>query len=163
MNWITLQKKIKVFCAFTITLFFVSCAGNDVYFQYHEVASDGWSMDSTYVYDVNIADSSANYNVYVNVRNRGEYPHQNLWLFVKKISQDSIVVTDTINFYLADQRGKWLGSGVGSVFEMPVLYQQNIRFPKAGNYRYELSHGMRDSVLIGINDIGLRVEKVTDK
>ena len=72
-------------------------------------------------------------------------------------------MTDTINFYLADQRGKWLGSGVGSVFEMPVLYQQSIRFPKAGNYRYELSHGMRDSVLIGINDIGLRVEKVADK
>ena len=163
MNKTILQRKFKTFCAFIIASLLVSCSGNDIYFQYHEVAAEGWNMDSTFIYDVNVADSSASYNVYINVRNRGEYPHQNLWLFVKKISQDSVVVTDTINFYLADQRGKWLGSGIGSVFEMPVLYQQGVRYPTAGKYRYELSQGMRDSILIGINDVGLRIEKVDAK
>lgn len=163
MNRTQQIKKHNLFYLLILLLAFNSCAGNDVYFQYHNVAQNGWSADSVYVYDVNIADTNTSYNVYVNVRNRGEYPHQNMWLFIKKTAVgDSVSVNDTINFYLADQRGKWLGSGVGSVFEMPVLYQQSIRFPKAGIYRYELMHGMRDSILIGVNDIGLRVEKLAE-
>jgi gliding motility-associated lipoprotein GldH len=98
--------------------------------------------------------------LYVNIRNRGEYPYQNLWIFLTKMLPDSIESKDSIECYLADRRGKWLGSGIGSVLEMPVLYQQKIKFPKTGIYRYKIGHGMRDSVLIGINDVGMRVEKV---
>ena len=46
------------------------------------------------------------------------------------------------------------------LLEMPVLYQQNVRFKTAGIYHYKIVHGMRDSVLAGINDVGIRVEKV---
>ena len=61
---------------------------------------------------------------------------------------------------MADKRGKWLGKGVGSIFEMPVLYQQNVKFKNVGNYQYKIVHGMRDTILLGINDVGMRVEKV---
>ena len=101
--------------------------------------------------------------MYVNVRNRGGYPYQNLWLFLRKISPDKILTKDSIECYLADQRGKWLGSGIGSIMEMPVLYQQNVKFLKSGTYDYKIGHGMRDSILLGINDIGIRVEKVNSK
>jgi len=43
------------------------------------------------------------------------------------------------------------------------LYQQNVRFKVRGTYHYKIVHGMRDSVLNGINDIGMRVEKVAGK
>jgi gliding motility-associated lipoprotein GldH len=72
-----------------------------------------------------------------------------------------VVLRDSIEFYLADQRGKWLGSGVGAIVEMPVLYKQNVRFEQKGTYRYEIGHGMREDVLIGINDIGIRIEGLT--
>jgi gliding motility-associated lipoprotein GldH len=76
------------------------------------------------------------------------------------MSPDSVLIKDSIECYLADKRGKWLGTGIGSVLEMPVLYQQKVKFSKVGIYQYKIVHGMRDSVLIGINDIGMRVEKV---
>jgi gliding motility-associated lipoprotein GldH len=47
--------------------------------------------------------------------------------------------------------------------EMPVLYQQNVRFKTKGTYHFKIVHGMRDSILIGINDIGMRVEKAGRK
>jgi len=143
-----------------ISLLAVACTSNDVYFQYKPVASEGWSKDSLYGFDIPITDTTALYNVYVNVRNRGEYPYQNLWLFLNKTTPDKIQSKDSIECYLADQRGKWLGSGLGSILEMPVLYQQNVRFKTKGTYHYKIVHGMRDSVLTGINDIGMRVEKV---
>lgn len=144
-----------------IFLFATACTNNEVYLQYQSIPSEGWNKDSLCVFDIQIPDSSANYNVYVNIRNRGEYPYQNLWLFLNVISPDSLVMNDSIECYLADQRGKWLGTGVGAIVEMPVLYQQNIRFEQKGTYRYEIEHGMREDMLIGINDIGIRIEKVT--
>jgi gliding motility-associated lipoprotein GldH len=146
-----------------MSLFIVACTSNDVYFQYRSVATKGWSKDSLYCFDIPILDTTAIYNVYVNVRNRGEYPYQNLWLFLSKTTPDKTQTKDSIECYLADQRGKWLGSGIGSVLEMPVLYQQNVRFKAPGTYHYKIVHGMRDSILIGINDIGMRVEKVGRK
>ena len=77
-----------------------SCGGNDVFYQFEAVPASGWHQDSTIHFDVNIADTVSRYNVYVNVRNRGEYPHQNLWLFIEQQSPDSTVLIDSINFYL---------------------------------------------------------------
>lgn len=153
---------MKISCWLLLLPFLlISCNGNDVFAGFKPIASKGWSKDSVYTFDVKITDTMSVYNVYVNVRNKGEYPYQNLWIFLQTLSPDSVNTADSIECYLADQRGKWLGSGVGSLFEMPILYQQNVRFQKAGNYHYTLVHGMRDSVLVGINDIGMRVEKVS--
>ena len=153
-----LNKLLLIF--YSVLLFtMMSCHNNDVFSQYSSVPVNGWNKDSAFNFNVQISDVHLKYNVFVNVRNRGEYPYQNMWLFLEKISPDSIISRDTINFYLADQRGKWLGSGVGHSFEMLVLYQQNISFQKAGTYRYRIFQGMRDTLLTGVNDIGIRVEK----
>ncbi len=142
------------------SLFLTGCINNDVYLKYKTITTNGWNKDSLCTFDIQIKDTTASYNLYVNIRNRGEYPYQNLWLFLSKMSPDSTLIRDSIECYLADKRGKWLGTGIGSVLEMPVLYQQKVKFSKAGRYQYKITHGMRDSVLIGINDIGMRVEKV---
>ena len=158
-----LKMKTKLVGLICLVILTFSCQNNDVFLKYKTIPLQGWSKDSVFTFEVPITDISTAYNVFINVRNRGEYPHQNLWLFVQKTSPDSIVSKDTINFYLADQRGKWLGSGVGSVFEMPVIYQRNFHFPKAGKYSFGIIQGMRDTILIGINDIGMRIEKVNSK
>ncbi|MBN2766133.1 MAG: gliding motility lipoprotein GldH [Paludibacteraceae bacterium] len=149
----------KKFLAFSIFIWLFACVSKDVFFQYEKIPTEGWHQDSAMHFSVVMRDTIGKYNMYVNVRNRGEYPHQNLWLFIEQQNPDSSVTTDTINFYLADERGKWLGSGVGSVFEMPVLYRQQIQFPDSGAYHFSFRQGMRDSVLIGLNDLGLRIEK----
>jgi gliding motility-associated lipoprotein GldH len=152
--------KTKVLIALLIVLTNVGCSKNDVFFQYQNIESKGWNKDSLYTFDITVQDTLTAYNLYVNIRNKGEYPYQNLWLFLNKTNPDSTQMKDSIECYLADQRGKWLGFGVGSIKEMSVLYQQNIRFKSPGIYRYKIVHGMRDTILIGINDIGMRLEKV---
>lgn len=152
--------KPRIYPLLLMILLITSCTSKDVYLQYFPVNESGWSKDSIFTFDIQINDSTTDFNLYVNIRNRGEYPYQNLWLFLEKISPDSVVTRDTIEFYLADNSGKWLGSGAGSTFEMPVLYQQNIKFQTTGTYHYKITQGMRDSVLAGINDVGMRLERV---
>lgn len=140
-------------------LFLVVACGNDnVYFQYHAVDPDAWNKDSLLRFDVDIENAELNYNLYINVRNTPSYPKQNLWFFISELTPDGILTKDTIEFYLADHRGKWLGAGAGAIKEMPVLYKQNFKFPEAGIYSFEIGHGMRTDDLEGITEVGLRVE-----
>ncbi len=151
-----LPKLTKIFLG---CLLLASCTSNEVYFKYQTISESGWNKDSVCKFEFTIENAALPYNMYVNTRNRGEYPYQNLWLFIRQTSPDSVVTNDTIEFYLADEFGKWLGNGIGSAFNMPVLYRQNFKFPQKGIYRFEIQHGMRDSLLVGINDVGIKVEK----
>ena len=149
--------------ALFLTVCAASCNNNDVFTQFKTLPEEGWHKDSLAVFDVPITDISANYNIYVNIRNNNRYPYQNFWFFKTQITPDGTIVNDTIECYLADNRGKWLGSGIGAVYEMSVLCEQNVRFEKEGIYQYKITQGMREDVLRGIQDIGLQVEKVSGK
>ncbi len=155
---ITRQSQNKALIALFAMLFF-SCGGRDIFFEYKSLPVSGWHQDSIVRFEFQVDDTLSDYNVYVNLRNRSEYPYQNFWFFSKSLAPDSVISADSVECYLADKRGKWLGSGIGSTYEMPVLYQQKKRFLRKGLQHFELKHGMRDSILVGISDIGLRIEK----
>lgn len=131
-----------------------SCAKKTVYSEVYTLPCDGWHEDSVLTYSVEIEDTTAGYDVLLYVRHTQQYPYQNMWLFVGG---------DTIEFYLADQRGRWLGNGWGDLREMPVIYQHNMRFPRSGYYSYTIRQGMRDSVLQGVRDVGLTIVKSDGK
>jgi gliding motility-associated lipoprotein GldH len=95
----------------------------------------------------------------VDIRNKGNYPYSNLWLFLSIRSPDGKQVTDTVEFTLAEASGRWKGSGLGGLYDNQILYKKSVYFPHKGYYRFSLKQGMRDNVLKGINDIGIRVEK----
>jgi len=152
--------KVNFITQLLVLLMLSSCVKNDVYFLYKSVDELGWHKDSVCRYDVIIEDTSALYNVYINIRNNKNYPYQNLWLFLENQNPDSSIVKDSVECYLADQRGKWLGSGMGSIIEMPILYQQQVKFNQKGMYQFRIVQGMRDDVLQGISDVGVRVEKL---
>ena len=62
-------------------------------------------------------------------------------------------------FYLADDRGQWLGDKHYGFIEMPVLIEQNYHFPDTGRYYMAIQHGMRDSLLRGVTDIGVEIKR----
>lgn len=77
-------------------------------------------MDSVVRFDYTIEDAQPDYQLLVYVRHTERYPYQNMWLFV----EDSLR-QDTIEFYLADDRGQWLGNKHHGFIEMPVLLESN--------------------------------------
>ena len=153
------MRKVKIKSTFFLLILFIvaACSNNNVYFQYHTVNPEAWHKDSLFRFDVDIENIQPTYDVYINVRNTPDYPNQNLWLFVSELTPDSLVARDTIEFYLANHKGEWLGTGVGAIKEMPVLYKQNFKFDTAGIYTFEITHGMRIDELQGITEIGIRV------
>lgn len=69
---------------------------------------------------------------------------------------------DTIEFYLANDRGVWLGNGKNGLTEMPVLYEEAYRFAHSGEQVITIQHGMREEPLRGVSDVGVIVTKNVD-
>jgi gliding motility-associated lipoprotein GldH len=76
---------------------------------------------------------------------------------VNSVSPDLVEFKDTLECVLADNYGRWIGKGGGSLHQLPVSFMQQIKFPKPGTYKFELIQGMREDTLAGIHDIGLRI------
>jgi gliding motility-associated lipoprotein GldH len=136
-----------------------SCDRKRVFEEYKTLDKNGWNKDSVVVFKVNLDDTIKNHNLYVNIRNKGTYGYSNLWLFLSIGSPDGKMVTDTVEFTLAEPSGKWKGSGIGDLHDNQILYKKSVWFPQKGNYSFHIKQGMRDNVLKGIRDIGIRIEK----
>ena len=134
--------------------FLINCRRDIVHSQFVSIPSEKWQIDSVAHFEYAITDTDNDYRMLVYVRHTERYPYQNMWLFVG----DSLH-RDTIEFYLADDRGKWLGNKHHGFIEMPVLLEENYHFADTGKYFLTVQHGMRDSILRGVTDIGLEIIK----
>ena len=85
---------------------------------------------------------------------------QNLHLIITTTSPNESKLEERFECYLADERGKWTGSGWGDIYDNQFIYKRNIRFPVTGVYTFEYIQAMRTDKLEQIADIGLRIEKV---
>lgn len=134
---------------------FTSCRHNIVYSEFISIPSGEWYSDMLPQFDYTITDKDADYRMLIYVRHTEQYPYQNMWLFVK----DNKGHRDTIEFYLADDRGRWLGDKHHGFIEMPVLFEEQYHFPDTGKYYLAIQHGMRDSALRGVMDIGVEIQR----
>lgn len=155
------MKKSDVLFLFSIAIMFVflSCNPNVVYDKFQTLPKSGWNKDSLVVFEIPVKDTIQNQNLYINVRNDISYKYSNLWLFIKIVQPGSAAVSDTFEITLADPSGKWLGEGLSGVKTKQTLYKRNIYFPISGNYKVNIQQGMRENILLGVTDIGLKLEK----
>ncbi len=141
-------------------LIFISCDQDLVYEKSVRIPGSEWSRYHIPVFEVDITDTLNLHNLLINIRNTGEYPRSNLFLFISATSPVGAFVRDTLELILAEPSGKWKGRGFGSVWQNRFIYRQNVRFPDKGKYKFEFEQAMRIDELPGVLDVGLRVEKL---
>ena len=142
-----------------IILLLTACTGSTMYSHYEHLPLSGWHADSAVTYDFVITDTLHTYDLVINLRHTERYPNQNFWVFAALYHDSLLLSADTLDYFLADQRGRWLGNGFGNQRDMPMLYKHQYQFQNAGEYHLYLRHGMRDTLLIGVSDIGFSIEK----
>ncbi len=147
---------------FVPVLLMVSCNGGDLYNRTVVIPERGWYKNEGVRFDVFIGDTLANYDFYISLRNTIDYRYSNLYIFLNTMMPNGNKTRDTLEIILADDTGKWLGKGWGSVKENDVLLRKNLRFPRKGDYRFLIQQAMRTDTLKGITDVGLRIAKAKD-
>jgi gliding motility-associated lipoprotein GldH len=149
------------FCTglFLLALLFIACDGKRVYEQNTDIKDYNWDNNTALSFDVTIEDTVSLHNMYVNVRNAGYYRFSNLFLFMNTHVPNGNILRDTLEITLATPDGKWLGNGLGDIYDNRYLFRKQFKFPQAGTYKFELIQGMRVNPLPGIMDAGIRIEK----
>ncbi len=143
---------------FALLFMFTSC-DRDVYNKMKEIPDANWSMNTPYKFDINIKDSTAFYDFYVLLRHNTDYMYSNVYFFITtSMPQDSLSM-DTLEFILATPDGKWIGDGNGFIRSHEIMINKQFLFPRTGLYTFEFNQAMRDEVLYGITDIGIRICK----
>ena len=136
-----------------------SCNSALVYEENVRIPGNEWNRHNIPVFEVEISDTVGPHNILINLRNTGEYPRSNIFLFISATSPSGAFNRDTLELTLAEPSGKWKGRGFGSVWQNRFPYRMNVRFPERGRYVFEVEQAMRIDDLPGIVDVGLRIER----
>ena len=147
----------------------VSCETSTV-FSETKALSGYWDKDDTIQFEIPQVDSIKKYNVFLHMRNTNDYPYNNLFLIVSMKFPHGKIVTDTLEYRMANPDGTWLGEGIGSIKENKFWYKENVTFSEDGTYSVAITHAMRNngdvdgvSILQGITDVGFSIEEASQQ
>ncbi len=185
-----------------------ACHQETLYHTFCNLPPTGWEQKDTVCFDVATCDSQViSCQLYVEVRNRSNYPYQNLPLAITLMAPDSTVTFhDTLSVQLANEESKWTGKGWGGIYQnsfyqnLPLaitlmapdstvtfhdtlsvqlaneeskwtgkgwggIYQNSfpvsrLSLDQTGHYHFFITHCLKNELVLGINDIGIRLERL---
>jgi gliding motility-associated lipoprotein GldH len=138
-----------------------SCNSNVIFTDSVEMDDNRWPLMSPAEFRVNVTDTLNSNNMFFILRAGSAYPYRNIYLFVTAKSPGGRSITDTLQYYLADDKGNRYGKGFGDIHELNLPYKSNVFFPAKGEYVFTVQHGMRTRELAGIYDMGFRIERIS--
>lgn len=156
---------MKYFFILLIFIPLASCDPDRVYEKNIEIPGSIWNVNNPVLFEVEISDTISLHNVYINVRNAGMYQFSNLCLFINTTLPDETTQKDKVECFLADKSGKWLGSGLGDIWDNRILFSKGVKFPQKGVYKFVFEQAQRYGEkayienLPFIMDVGLRIER----
>ena len=125
-----------------------------------DIPKKAWMSNYAPWIHLSIEDSTTSYYVYAVLRHTEELKYENLLMRYGYIAPGDSVRYQELNLPLA-LHGAWLGDTLGSVVETRVRLGDKPRHFAQGDNVFILSHLMPDEPLIGILQVGIRIEAAT--
>lgn len=144
-----------------LLLLLTSCGKKVVLDELYSFENLVWHMDSSIIaqWEPNESEEPVFMSMYI--RHTTDYPYNNIYLFRSIESTQGIEYTDTVNVALANSLGIWNGSGMSNLktIEFPIG-KGAVRFRSDERYTLKIIQGMRDTLLYGIQDVGIQFEQI---
>jgi gliding motility-associated lipoprotein GldH len=155
---------------FIISFFFVcaltGCLPSPYFQKVETIPGYNWDYNFKPVFKFDITDTMAAYQAYFIIRHTQAYPFNNIWMLINiKAPGDTLVKKERVNIVLAEANGKWMGRGMGEIWEQRMYMKlgDSILFNKIGTYEVSFEQNMRINPLPEILNVGLRVERTGER
>jgi gliding motility-associated lipoprotein GldH len=145
--------------SFAVIVLSSACDKGRVFDENKSIAGNKWYYKNMIPFDVQIMDTTKLYNVYVNLRITSDYKYSNIFMWLNTTNPEKKTDKRRIEIRLANDGGKWLGSGLGDIYDYQFPVLQKVKFPNGGFYRFELEQNMRDDTLLYVKSTGIRIEE----
>ena len=153
-----MRKKINFLAILALlSLGFISCNSELIYEENRSFEDNTWTYDDAKEFTFEIEDSSTLAKISLNFRNTIDYQYSNIYMYLHMTYPNGFEDTDTLEFFIAQPNGKWLGECTGTVVENQALIAQG-RFNDPGTYTYTIEQAMFNNDLEEMLDVGLKVE-----
>lgn len=155
-------RRVSLACL-TLLLALASCSQGEVYYRFHHVQHGKWCRDSLFLFNVDSTSIQPGkpYNLSIELSFNNAYPYQDFWLRVEhNLTVDSAFHVDTLHVRVADELGRWIGSGVGGLHQLSIVYPYVVRpavRDSTTGYRVTVAHYMDDNPLKGVEKVGIKL------
>ena len=143
----------------------VSCDTNPLYIKYNSL-NGGWLKDSVQHFSFPNGDKSILTNSYLMLRVNQKYRYNNIFVIITVANSNGTILRDTIEYKVADNFGKFIGSKMINIYELSLLHKKGIQLMPKENYFINVEHAMRNADetvgverLEGVLDVGYKLEK----
>jgi gliding motility-associated lipoprotein GldH len=138
-----------------------SCTDNRLFEENVFIENNILDTKDKKAFTFEVQDTNALYDIYTNIRITAEYPYSNLFLLVTATNPEGKVSKELVEYTLADVSGKWLGRGLGDIYDYRILHDRlkEVEMKKPGKYKFEFNQVMRVNQLNGVSALGVRVMK----
>jgi gliding motility-associated lipoprotein GldH len=138
-----------------------ACDSNMVYYSYQHV-DNTWRGSDTLFFTVSTRDSLLPLTTEAEVRFNESYPYNELTLTATHNLRDSArYETDTIRIDMTDRTGTRKGSNWSCLYQASGRMRVT-RTAHPGDYTIKIAPLTADSVVCGLNDIGIRMSRLAE-
>jgi gliding motility-associated lipoprotein GldH len=116
------MKRVGCIALLALGIFLSACDKQRIVDENKTIEGDAWYYKNQIPFDVLISDTNKYYNMYVNLRVDADYKYSNIFLMLHITDADKNKSKERIEYTLADETGRWLGNGLGDVYELPIAY-----------------------------------------
>lgn len=123
---------------FFLVVGFVSCQNENKKEVYHSFNKNTWNTDSIVSFELDNIDTTSSHDLYLMVRHTTNFKFQNLFLFTNFENQ-----RDTLELFLSEKSGRWLGKGFGEIKELKIRIKENVNFKENQDQIFSVEQAMR--------------------
>ena len=123
---------------FFLVVGFVSCQNENKKEVYHSFNNNTWNTDSIVSFELDNIDTTSSHDLYLMVRHTTNFKFQNLFLFTNFENQQ-----DTLELFLSEKSGRWLGKGFGEIKELKIRIKENVNFKGNQDQIFSVEQAMR--------------------
>lgn len=145
-----------------ISCLFAGCLPAPYYQKEIVIPQNTWTYAFKPAFTFDITDTTTGYQPFFLIRHTQAYPYCNLWVWVYiKSPGDTVEKKERMNVVLAEATGKWLGRGMGEIYEqrLAIKFSDSVRFNRKGTYKVSMEQNMRINPLPEVMNVGFRLEK----
>lgn len=154
-----MHRTFRLVFVFFLLFGFLSCSDSAELDVFLDVEGEKWAYADCKEFEWNCEDTAVRYDLLLNIRHKGNYEWQNIYIKVRVIDPLGEERVYLRSAALTDEEGYWVGKGMG-VWKVatPVLLPK-LEGKKLGKYRIILEQHMRVDPLEGVGQVGLKIVK----
>jgi gliding motility-associated lipoprotein GldH len=142
-----------------LLMLFSACGAKVIFDEKVAFEPTGWDKDAPALFKVNQSDTSKVLDVGMTLLHSEDYAYSNIWLFIEVDGPEGLVQKDTLELFLANFEGEWLGKSKHDAIQVSAMYQYGVKLSRPGEYVFTITQGMRQNPLSGIKELSFWLQE----